>query len=157
MSIHDSPNAKLISSDWVKRYWGLFTATNASQQNAPAVFTDWSSSVGQVPALGPPFSWMVSQANKKYQTMLELPRLPKANLLTFWFPHFGPFLVMAPKGDQLLFRPLGNSAPVPILNEASLPTSPGRSHPSGSLDPFRGWMGWISVLNPLVKLSLLAF
>ena len=30
-------------------------------------------------------------------------QLPKADLLTFWFSSFGPFLVKAPKGDHLLF------------------------------------------------------
>ena len=40
----------------------------------------------------------------------ETPRfdshLPKADLLTFWFSHVGPFLVKAPKGDHLLFSGL---------------------------------------------------
>ena len=30
--------------------------------------------------------------------------LPEADLLTFWFSHFGfPFLVKVPKGDHLVF------------------------------------------------------
>ena len=32
----------------------------------------------------------------------SLPQLPKADLLTFWFCDFDPFLV-APKGDHLVF------------------------------------------------------
>ena len=33
--------------------------------------------------------------------------LPKADLLTFWFSHFGPCLVKVPKGEPLFPGPLG--------------------------------------------------
>ena len=33
----------------------------------------------------------------------SLTQLPKADLFTFWFSFVGPFVVMPPKGDHLLF------------------------------------------------------
>ena len=58
-------------------------------------------SFGQVPqALLEPLPLVFTTENFPLKASLEESRthLPKADLLTFWLSHFGPFLVQVPKG-----------------------------------------------------------